>query len=538
MTFRDKSGRLIIDAFSTIDRRHLLTGLSAIGAAAVLDGAAAPRVWAQPVFASTPFALGVASGEPSHDGFVAWTRLGPKPLEQHGGMPAQAVEVDWVVAADDKLANVVRSGKAVARPELGHAAHVEVAGLEPGRHYYFAFRAGGYQSRIGRAKTLPASGARVQRVRFAVAGCQRYDDGFFTAWRHLAGEDVDFVFHYGDYIYEYGNRIGRQRGRKIARALPGDQEEEVYSLDDYRRRYAAYQLDPDLQAAHAAHTFLPSFDDHEVDSNWSGADSEERGVDRTLFHLRRTAALQAWYEAMPLRRVSLPRNGTIMAYRRLLLGDLATVDVLDTRQYRSAHACGGAWKTSDCEAARSPDQKIIGDEQERWILDGFRAGAVPWCVLAQQVIMMQRKRVRPGNPADYSMDKWDGARQSRRRLLEAAATSNKNLVVLSGDLHDAIAGTLHVDFDAPGSPAVGTELVATSISSEGDGTDSTAGSKRLLEHNPHLKYWNSRRGYLVNTLTPKNWQADFRSVAYVQKAGAPVETQRRFVIEAGNPTPL
>ena len=536
MKFRDRQGRPIVDAFSTIDRRHVLRGLSAIGAAAVVEGFAGPRLWAQPVFASTPFALGVASGEPAPDGFVAWTRLAPKPLEHRGGMPARAVEVEWVVAGDDKLANVVRSGKAVARPELGHALHIEVAGLEPGRHYFYGFRVAGHHSRIGRAKTLPPPGAALQRVRFAAAGCQRYDDGYFTAWRHIAEEDVDFVFHYGDYIYEYGNARARATKRKIARPLPGDQGE-VYSLDDYRRRYAAYQLDPDLQAAHAAHTFLPSFDDHEVDSNWAGANSEERGVDEAMFHLRRMAAFQAWYETMPLRRLSYPRNGAIMAYRRLLLGDLAAIDVLDTRQYRSAQACGGAWKTIDCAAANSPEQKIIGDLQEKWILDGFAANKVPWTVLAQQVIMMERKRARPDNPIDYSMDKWDGARLTRKRLLEAAASARKNLVVLSGDLHDAIAGTLHTDFTAAGAPAVGTEFVVTSISSDGDGVEINGGGRRMLEHNPHLKFWNGRRGYLLNTLTHKSWQADFRSVQYVQKPGAAIETKQRFTLEPGNPNP-
>lgn len=221
----------------------------------------------QQLFASYPFRLGVAAGDPSADGFVIWTRLSPDPAE-HGGMPMVPEAVDWQVAGDEAMRDVVAKGSALARPELGHSVHVEVAGLQPARPYWYRFQVGDERSVRGRAKTLPLPGASIGTVRFAVAGCQNYEDGLFTAYRHLAVEDADFVFHYGDYIYEGRSNpiiVGHDGiQRRPVRAHEGQQ---LYDLADYRRRYAQYKLDPDLQDAHAAAAWFPTFGDHEVNNN-------------------------------------------------------------------------------------------------------------------------------------------------------------------------------------------------------------------------------------------------------------------------------
>src|SRR6185436_9520077 len=202
------------------------------------------------------------------DGFVIWTKLAPKPLERGAGMPGKPVEVEWSVAGDEGMREVVQQGRAIAPPELGHSVHVEVAGLQPGRDYFYQFTAGGERSRIGRARTLPAAGSTVAQIRFASAGCQRYEDGYYTAWGRIAAERFDFVFHYGDYMYERG--VIRQGDRKLAvvRVMPGDPDE-CRTLDDYRHRYSLHQLDTDLQAAHASAPFVMSFDDHEVENDWA-----------------------------------------------------------------------------------------------------------------------------------------------------------------------------------------------------------------------------------------------------------------------------
>ena len=229
--------RLDVDRFATVNRRLLLQSLGASALVTATGGLFARPVWGSPVFAAYPFSLGVASGDPAPDGFVIWTKIAPKPLERGGGMPKRPVEVEWSVAGDERMRQVVRKGTAIAHPELGHAVHVEVAGLEPARDYFYQFTIGKERSRVGRSRTLPGAGVSVAQVRFGVAGCQKYEDGYFTAYRNIAAERFDFVFHYGDYIYEYRVLRPGQANLPVVRVMPGEPDE-CYTLDDYRQRYA------------------------------------------------------------------------------------------------------------------------------------------------------------------------------------------------------------------------------------------------------------------------------------------------------------
>ncbi|RPI44910.1 MAG: alkaline phosphatase, partial [Betaproteobacteria bacterium] len=435
-------------------------------------------------------------------------------------------------ASDEAIRQVVRKGKAIAHPELGHAVHVEIAGLEPAREYFYRFTAGGEQSAIGRAKTLSGAGTTIDELRFAAAGCQKYEDGHFTAWRHIAAERLDFVFHYGDYIYEYNTPPSRTIP-PIVRTLPGVSGES-YTLDEYRQRYAAYKLDPDLQAAHASAPFVVSFDDHEVRNNWAG-DFAARRTPPELFLLRRAAAFQAWYEHMPLRRAQLPRGPDILAYRRIVAGDLLAMNVLDTRQYRSRQPCGSGRKPA-CPEALEPARTMLGDAQERWLYAGFRDPHPRWTLLAQQVPLMQRDF--DPDPAVYAMemDKWSGAIAARERLLAAAKDARLgNLVVVTGDVHHNCVGELKEDFSDPGSATLGTEFVGTSITSGGDGSDTTERFQALLEQDPHIRFYNNQRGYVRHVVTPERWQADLRVLDKVSVPDGRISTRRSFVIEHGRP---
>jgi alkaline phosphatase D len=351
---------------STIARRGLLRSLSLCGLATAGSTLAAKSPRAGPVFKEYPFKLGVASGDPAPDGFVIWTRIAPEPTGG-GGMPNRPVAVRWEVAtgrSGSELKDVVAGGEEVARPELGHSVHVELAGLEPGRDYFYRFEIGGAlareRSRIGRARTLPAPSQPVPRLRFGVAGCQLYESGYYTAFRHLADEGLDFVFHYGDYIYQGRGREAAELPRPPVRTHDLD---EAYTLVDYRNRYGLYKSDPDLIAAHLSAPFLVSWDDHEVANDWAGDLAGDTPPE--LFVLRRAAAFQAYYEHMPLRRSSLPRTlVTMPIYRRFTFGDLAEVNVLDTRQYRTAQPCGGQLGQR-CEGALDPAATILGAGQQR-----------------------------------------------------------------------------------------------------------------------------------------------------------------------------
>jgi len=489
-------------------------------------------------FRSDPFTLGVASGEPASDGFVIWTRLAPLPLNLYGGMAAVPVSAAWDVATDAAMKQVVRSGEAIARPELAHSIHVEVAGLEPARDYFYRFRVPGYDSPVGRARTFPAPGAAVTQLRFALAGCQAWEGGYYTAWRAIAEENFDFVFHYGDYIYEYRHITKERDGRPVPREMP-ENFRTCYTLTDYRRRYALYKTDPDLQAAHASCAFLPSFDDHDVTDNWA-SDSDPAATPPEAFLFRRAAAFQAWYEHMPMRASALPHGPDIAAYRNLRYGALADVAVLDTRQYRSRQPCHDGLR-ANCADAALPTRTMMGEREERWLAEVLRTTPCTWQVLAQQVMFAQfdwraMPWVKPSPDPLRRMDGWDGATAGRDRVMAMfSAARSANPVVLTGDAHFAVAFDLKEDWTEPKSRTLGVEFLATSISSGGDGSVTFANAGEILRNNPHVKFIGNERGYCRHAVTDKHWQADYRVVERISVAGAPVSTRKSLAVEAGRP---
>ena len=239
-----------------LKRRSFLIAAGTLTGLAIASQWPTRRVVSQPSFSDYPFKLGVASGDPLPDSVVLWTRLAPEPLVGNGGMPPVEVPVDFQVATDENMTQVVLRGQVMATPDLAHSVHVELGGLEPDRWYWYQFRAGSEVSPIGRTRTTPPPGAAIERMRFAFASCQDWQSGYYNAYRHMAEEDLDFVVHLGDYIYEYEPREGAVRQHLIP---------QVMTLEDYRIRHALYKTDADLQAAHAAFPFICTWDDHEVD---------------------------------------------------------------------------------------------------------------------------------------------------------------------------------------------------------------------------------------------------------------------------------
>ena len=513
--------------FNSLSRRGLLLGLSAGGAVA----SAGRQALADPVFAEYPFQLGIAAGDPAPDGFVIWTRLAPRPLEIGHGMPSQPVPVKWEVATDRGFSHVAQSGEAVARPEMAHAVHVEITGLQPGRDYFYRFIAGTERTATGRAKTAPAAGASVGRARFGVLGCQAYEQGFYTAHRKAAAEDLDFVYCYGDYIYE-------GRGSRTYTGSGGTMENprqhvggETYSLDDYRRRYAQYKMDTDLQASHAATAWFVTWDDHEIANNWVSAADD--GVPPETFLLRRQAAAQAFYEHMPLRRSAFPRGANIQLYRQAGWGDLMDLNFLDTRQYRTDQPCGDAW-ASTCDAVAAAEAQVLGEAQEAWLYRNLDRSNARWKVLAQQIMVMDLDR-KEGPEAGYNLDTWAGYAIPRRRLLRRLQDRRiGDTVVLTGDEHQNYAGELHLDSRNPEGAPVAAEFVTTSISSSGDGQDQRADGRRYLADNPFLKFNNAQRGYVVCDVTPEVWKTEFKVLDKVSDKMGTLTTRATFAVESGS----
>lgn len=511
-----------------IDRRSFLQGASKIAGASlglvIAQSLGGFKVDAAPRFNNYPFTLGVASGDPLSNSVVLWTRLAPDPLNG-GGMPANVVPVNWELATDENFRNVIQRGNELASPDLAHSVHVEVNALKPNTVYYYRFKCGNEVSPVGKTKTLPAIGASVGSLTFAFASCQQFEHGYYTAYKHMANEDLDLVFHLGDYIYEYGpNEYISSTGNVRTHSGP-----EIITIEDYRNRYAQYRSDADLKAAHAAFPWVVTWDDHEVENNYANI-TPEKGQSVDEFIKRRAAAYQAYYEHMPLRKSSLPYDGGMQLYRHFTYGDLTSFFVLDTRQYRDDQANGDGTKPPSAESL-DPNRTLLGSEQEKWLLDHLGSSKSKWNVLAQQIFFAQRNFGTSDAPR-LSMDSWDGYHAARQRITDFSIEKNiNNLVVLTGDVHASWAANLVTDYNNPESQVIGAEFVGTSISSGGDGSDWRADTEKTLSLNPHIKFFNNYRGYVRCQVTPDQWRADYRVVPYVTKPGADISTRASFVFE-------
>jgi alkaline phosphatase D len=519
-------------------RRRLLkaaagTGLGLMAAPALLRYAGA-QSWR----AGDPFSLGVASGAPRADGFVLWTRLAPEPLSGNpqtpGGMRGGDVTVGYEIATDPALHDVVRRGEATAEQAFAYSVHLDVAGLQPGRPYWYRFMSGDASSRIGRGATLPAPDSAPDKLRFGFVSCANCEHGYFSAYRHLADENPEFVLYLGDYIYE---NIDEKRPT-VRRHSDGI---EAATLPTYRNRYAQYRLDPDLQRLHAEAPALVTWDDHEVANDYADKWSE-RFDDPELFLMRRAAAYRAFYEHMPVRPIlSLPDGPIMRVYDRFTFGDLIEVSLIDGRQYRSREACyappnkGGMHLETDasCPERREAGRTMMGFAQEAWLYTGLARSKARWNLIAQDVLMAQY-HVKQNDAFAFSTDDWDGYPANRARLLKRIhETQVSNPVVVGGDIHSFFANDLRLDFDDQNSPIVATEFVGTSISSHGPPYDIIA---QALPDNPHVHFFESRRrGYVCVDLERAHMQLQMRVVSDVRDPKADVSTLRTFAVEAGKP---
>ncbi|MEV5889331.1 alkaline phosphatase D family protein [Nonomuraea fuscirosea] len=514
--------RTLLDSHAS--RRQLLT--YATGAAGLIALGQMPGHATDPTPAlpANPFTSGVSSGDPRPDGVVLWTRLATDPLADDGlgGMPRTPVPVRWELAEDDGMRRVVRRGVATARPELAHAVHVEVNGLRPGREYWYRFTVGNETSRTGRTKTAPDPGWNTE-ISFAYASCQQWETGFYTAYRDLAAQDLDLIGHLGDYIYELA--IGATGGARKTSLSPAHNAP-TQTLSQYRLRYALVNSDPDLQAARAVAPWFVALDDHDVEDNW-GADRSPTGGTPENFLRRRAAAFRACFENQPMRPSALPAGPDMSMYQRLRYGRLATFHVLDERQFRSP---------ADIAARLDPGRTMLGERQAAWLLDGLGRSRSTWNLLANQVQMFQLDRLTDPGLQQLNPDTWDGYAAERDRLW-AGITEREvaNPVVITGDAHVNCAAELKADFAKPDSPTVGVEFLATSITSGGNGSDTTPGGAEWLAANPHLKFFNNQRGYVRCHVAQDTMRADYVVVDQITTPDGTASVRKSFVVESGRP---
>lgn len=499
---------------------------------------------------SIRFSHGVASGDPLSDRVILWTRIDTD--------ATQDIEVSWFVADDSKFSNVVQSGTVSTGAASDYTVKVDALGLLPNRRYYYRFQCAGIASPAGRTKTL--ANGNLAQVKLAVFSCSNYPAGYFNVYADAAKlEDLDAALHLGDYIYEYA-RDGYASGEASSLGRVSDPANEIITLSDYRRRYAQYRSDADLQAIHASIPFITVWDDHELANDaWrDGADNHDPATEG-LFLARKQMAIQAYYEWMPIRAPEPSRRERI--YRSFDFGNLLSLHMLDTRMigrdkqldYSSYVGAGGT-----LDAARfmldvsNPGRQLMGSAQTAWLQQQMSSSKATWQVLGQQVLMARMNIPAPlvlgavsfsaytallakaqRTPAEltvaeqqilaqpaipYNLDAWDGYQAARETVLGMAKALDKNLVVLAGDTHNAWASDLQ---DRNGQ-AVAVEFGVASVTSPGfeavfPGEDPRAVAAGLVQVIGPLHYAETgSRGFMILVVTPSETRAEYRYVSTVK----------------------
>lgn len=503
------------------------------------------------------FLHGVASGDPLADRVVLWTRVTPV------ASGVTQCRVRWEVALDAGCHRVVRRGVALARADADYTVKVDVDGLKPGTVYHYRFRCEGQRSPIGRTKTLPVGS--VAQVRLAVFSCANYAAGYFHAYARAATlDDVDVAVHLGDYIYEvpqggYGTQNASALGREM------QPPHELLSLADYRQRYAQCRTDAGLQALHAAMPMMAVWDDHEIaNDTWREGAAGHQPDTEGDFAQRRAAAVQAYGEWLPMRQPDAHQPTLI--YRSFDFGSLVSLHMLDTRLVARDPAPKlqayvdpqrGVFDVDALQrAAADPQRQLLGAAQTEWLRGRLRASNATWQVLGQQVLMgptlapqavlaYLRTNGKQGlsmgqyialrvqaqqDPASvseahkawlalpavpYNLDAWDGYGAARDEVLGLALSRQQNLVVLTGDTHNAWASNLSTSDGR----AAGVQFATPSVTSPGfEGrlidADPTQVAALMRELNaPRLPFAETqRRGFMVITATAQTCQADWHFV--------------------------
>ncbi|WP_067509555.1 alkaline phosphatase D family protein [Nocardia puris] len=495
-----------------VNRRRFLATSAVTASATVALGAGRAGATA-PVFAH-----GVASGDPLPDRVILWTRVSDVDAP---------IAVRYEVARDEGFGAVVTSGTVTATAAGDFTVKVDASGLAPGTRYFYRFTVGGVTSPVGRTATAPSAGATPEVFRAAVVSCSDYQAGYFSAYRHLAArDDLDVVIELGDYLYEYGADHAIVRAHEPAH--------EMVTLADYRTRHAQYKADPDLQAAHAAHPWICTWDDHEFTNNAHslGADNHDPATEGD-WNARRATAKQAYLEWMPVR----PNGDRI--YRRLRYGTLLELSMLDLRTYRSAELTAGAGSAR----AADPDRTIMGAEQFAWAAAGIESSPAIWKLIGNSVMIapLQLPLLDPrlaeavaatigsesfpasGQGLGINLDQWDGFSAERHRLLTRLAGIT-GVVFLTGDIHSSWANDVPLDTPAyPATPPVAVEFVATSVTSQNADdflglpprTVTLGAEAAIRAANPHVRYLDfDSHGFSVLEVTPALARMDWFYVSH------------------------
>ena len=497
----------------------------------------------------------LASGDPQPNGIVLWTRVAPTAM----GAPS-ADSIAWQIASDTSFAatSIVIQGLATVDPSKDNTVKLPLAStmLASYSTYYYRFIYNGVPSRTGRFKTLPAATAELSQLKIGYVVCQDYNNGYYTALNYLAQEDVEYIVHLGDYIYE---TVTATNG---VRAVPPFASGGAIpqTVEDYRHLYQTYRSDLNQQAVHENFAYILLWDDHEFANDChqdfhpdnNTAPNSATTPQPTL----RQAANQAWSE-YGLADVSFDPTqnweASIQVYRKFSFGTLMDLIVTDERLYRDGPPCGSniagqRYFSLGCGEMGDSSRTMLGLTQRQWFLDQLSGSKATWKIWANEVMLMQLKFAL----VYIDLDQWDGYQQERNLILNAVKHGDiKNFVAITGDLHTFLAGYLKTDFDNPFESPVGIELMVGSISSANfvEEIESTLDlpsapvpaklmgvAPNLLDPviraaNPWIHYWDSStHGYGVLTITPTQLTCEFKAVTTIREPTASLVPLQTFTI--------
>ena len=518
------------------------------------------------------FKYGVASGDPLSNALIIWTRATTSQSNFE-------VTVAWELASDSQFKNIIRSGREKTDKSRDFTIKIDVQDLAPNTEYFYRFMGLNTQSPIGRAKTLPMS--NIEQIKMVVVSCSNYPAGYFNAYTDAAKQkDLDVVLHLGDYIYEYPmGGYATENAEKIGRQLAADNSGEIITLNDYRKRYAIYRTDQGLQALHAAAPFIAIWDDHEIANDTYKDGAENHTPDEGDFFKRRAAAIQAYYEWLPIRPPMGEQSPQI--YRTFDFGNLISLHMLDTRviarDKQLAYSDYKNLETKQMDVARfasdlnNPSRQLLGNTQLNWLTSAITKSNAKWQILGQQVLMtkmwlpteifsqsdrtkipqvlkelvaikkavLANKAVTPAQLArvntlmPYNLDAWDGYPSEREALYKSVAALNKKLVVVAGDTHNAWHGTLKnakgesvgVEFATPGVTSPGMEHYLALNTAQ---AKQMADSLSLLIND--LNYCDlSHRGYMLLTITKEQITTDWRYIDNINSPSYNITDQHQSV---------
>lgn len=543
-----------------INRRNILKALPA-GAAMAVTGVSSDKAIAQNIV-PIHFNHGVASGDPLQRSVIIWTRVTPKDNNYKGD-----ITVNWQISEDENFSKIVNEGTFYTNQERDFTVKEDVMGLVPGKHYFYRFNVGNETSVTGETKTLNDGGK--EPLNFAVASCSNYPWGYFNGYRAIAESGpYDAVIHLGDYIYEYPvGTYQSPRAEELGRLV--DPPHEIKSLSDYRRRYALYRSDEDLQEVHRKYPFICTWDDHEFANNAYATGAENHNDGEGPWAPRRRNATKVYLEWMPVRVV----DGDLPTVRSFEFGDLATLAMLDTRvvgrerplEYGRDVEMGADGKPDYAafhKRLETEERSLIGTEQEKWLDKTLKSSAVrnvPWQILGQQIIMSYR----PEPPLDqvfsaeeisnfpageqlsmkvareyggfYNPDAWDGYQQARRRVFDMFEKYAGNPIVLTGDTHCAWAMSLT---DKMGGKHYGAEFAVQGITSPGRG-DRLPKVKQVeqayYDYLDHMALANIKgRGYMTLSISSEETITNWYVVSTIESKEFDVELRKSLKYKAGD----